>query len=151
MVDEALALIDDAIACSVPTDPRLAIQKARLQLRAADPAAAEQTLLDALNTQPYAEALYVELFRLYNDNAVPDSIRQYQRLMRRMLGTIPTSRVARLMRANWLNAQSKFDESAETLLLELIEENPDDLVRDRGTGRRVRPLREARRSDRPGR
>lgn len=124
-VPEALALIDDALSQG-PTDPRLAIQKARLQMRITDPAAAEQTLLDALNAQPYSEELYIELFRLYNDNAVPDSIRQYQRLMRRMLGTIPTSRVARLMRANWLNAQSKYDE-AEKLLLELLEEDPDDL------------------------
>lgn len=124
-VPEALALINDALSRG-PVDPRLAIQKARLQLRAADPAAAEQTLLDALNARPYAEALYVELFRLYDDSAVPDSIRQYQRLMRRMLGTIPTSRVARLMRAKWLSAQSKFDEAAK-LLNELLQENRNDV------------------------
>ena len=123
---EALDLVDQVLRVGA-NDSRLYIQKARLQQRLGDAAAAEQTLLDALNRRPSEQALYAELFAMYDQNLVPDSIRQYQRLMRRMLGVIPHSRLARLKRAAWFEAKGQLDQ-AEPLLVGLLAENDRDLA-----------------------
>lgn len=121
---EALALVESMLT-KTPGNVELLIQKADLQLAANDAPGAERTLLDALDSKPNSEPLYDALFTLYDTGAVPDAVQQYQRLMRRMLSTIPNSRVARLKRAELAAANQEFDQ-AEKLLRGLLGENPRD-------------------------
>ncbi len=123
-VDEALALFDRMIG-SQKIEVPLILQKSSLQLKLRRMADAERTLLDALTVFPNAEAIYETLFELYDHQAVPDSMEQYKRLMWRMLGNIPRSRVARLRLAEAHAAAGDVDK-AEKLLLELLSENEKD-------------------------
>jgi tetratricopeptide (TPR) repeat protein len=124
---DALALLERQLTTD-PTNLDLVMDKAALQLRMNDPAGAERTLQDALNLQPTAERLYEALFNLYNSQAaLPDAVRQYQRLLRRAFSTIPNSRIARLQRAKLHDARGEFRE-AEQLLRGLMDEQPDDLA-----------------------
>ncbi len=120
---EALALLDRMLR-SGDAPARLTLEKARLQVQMQDIEGAEQTLLDALNRSPNEEAVYAALFEIYE--TAPDATRKYQRLMRRMLGAIPQSRIARLKRAEWLIIRRDFGQS-EALLNELLKENANDL------------------------
>lgn len=123
--EEALSLLDRQMQAD-PTNLDLVLYKATLQIRGGDSVAAERTLQDALNQQPSAERLYEALFDLYDSNAAPpDAVRQYQRLLRRAVATIPASRVARLQQAKLHDARGEFRE-AEQLLRTLLEEKPDD-------------------------
>ena len=73
-------------------------------------------------SRPQAEAIYEALFDLYDSpNGPPDAAQQWQRLMNRMLGSIPQSRIARLKRAEWLVANGRQDQ-AEALLKSLLAE-----------------------------
>ncbi len=131
---EALALIDRLIV-SEEADTPLYLQKAQLHLRTNDVEAAEQTLLDAVNRDPKNERLYEALFQLYDPPdgraRVSDAQAQYQRLMRRMLGEIPNSRLARIKRAEVHVARRQYDE-AIALLGGLLDENPNDMVALKG-------------------
>lgn len=123
---EAMALLDEQIAAD-PTNLALVLDKATLQIRAGESTGAERTLLDALNLRPTEERLYEALLNLYDSEArPPDWEQQYRRVMRRLLGTMPNSRIARLQRAALHDARGEFRE-AQTLLSALLQENPDDL------------------------
>lgn len=129
--DEALALLEQMVQTPAgATDTSLILQKARLQVQAGDATGAERTLLDALNTQPRDERLYAALFQLYDPpdgvSQIKDWQRQWSRLVRRLLGTIPDSRLGKLVRAQLHDAKSQF-EQAETLLKELLTDNPRDI------------------------
>lgn len=122
---EALKLLDQRLA-QQPLNVDLLLQKATLQRATGDVAGAERSLLDALDARPQEERLYEALFDLYESpQAGPDASQQYQRLMRRLQRTIPQSRIARLMLAEWLAANSQ-QEQAEKSLRGLIAENPRD-------------------------
>lgn len=125
----ALALLD-RLATGPDAPTALILQKALLQQRTGNAVAAERTLLDALNTRPEEEAIYAALIQLYDpitgQSDIPDSERQWSRLVRRMLGSIPESRLARLVRAQIHDAQGEFDQ-AEALLSEVLAENPRDV------------------------
>jgi tetratricopeptide (TPR) repeat protein len=123
-VPGAIALLDDAIG-RIDDDVDLIVEKARLQLVGGDAPSAERTLLDALQTRPEAEAIYEQLFVLYDANAVPDASKQWVRLMDRMLYAIPASRLARLKKAEWDIVRRNYGQ-AESVLKELLEENPRD-------------------------
>lgn len=126
--EEALALLD-AIIAGGSGDVSLILQKANLQLAAGEAAAAERTLLDALNVQPQEERLYEALLNLYDprggSSPIADSQRQWNRLVRRLLGTIPYSRIGRLVRAQIHDAKGELPQ-AEALLKELLAEDPHD-------------------------
>ncbi|MFA9477207.1 tetratricopeptide repeat protein [Phycisphaerales bacterium AB-hyl4] len=128
--DEALTLLEQVMRDQrrPPTD--LVLQKAQLQVMADDGRAAERTLLDALNVRPEEERIYVALFDLYSPGSpsaeqIGDWQRQWTRLVRRLLGTIPESRIGRLVRSQLLDAQGQRGE-AESLLKQLLDEDPRD-------------------------
>jgi len=130
----ALALLDRMIEAG-DADPALILQKARLQIALGDAAAAERTLTDALNLDPTREAYYEALFQMYDAQdtsgrpLVRDGDVQYRRLMRRMLGLIPDSRIGKIKRAE-LHALATPREygQAIALLLSLVEQDHRDLA-----------------------
>lgn len=127
--EQALRLLDQMIGAG-STDVSLILQKASLQLRAGDAVGAERTLLDALNMNPRDEQVYEALLSLYDPSSpgqaqVPDAMRQWQRLVKRLLTTIPQSRIGRLVRAELHDAKGEFTD-AEQLLKGLLEENQKD-------------------------
>jgi tetratricopeptide (TPR) repeat protein len=124
--DEALKLANELIARQ-PTNVDLIVDKAMLQLKTGDAVGAERTLWDALNLRPEDERLYAILFQLYDSdrNPLPDATRQYVRLMRKMLGTIPQSRLARIKRAQTAAASGDFDVASE-LLRGVLNQNAKD-------------------------
>ena len=110
-------------------DVELTRRKARLLWRHLDRVSeAERVLLDALNRHPRAEALYSALFEIYDSSKAPsDAVKQYKRLMRRLLRTMPQSRLARLKRAELLIHRSREGRTkAEKILRELLDANPAD-------------------------
>jgi len=125
--DEALALLNEMLADGTG-DVALFLERAELEAGAGDWAAAERTLLEALNLDAESEVAYAALFELYEAAGaeLEDTTGRYQRLMRRMLGEIPDARIARLKRAEWADARREFGE-AERLLRGLLEENANDL------------------------
>lgn len=126
-LEEAISLLDKLIENGVDRE-QLVIEKSRLQLQSGDAVAAERTLEDALAVDPKAEAIYEELFDLYNrsDIRLPDQTKQYERLMWRMLGAIPDSRLARLKLAEQYMTSERSRAAAEQLLRGLLDENPRD-------------------------
>ncbi|MEO1236135.1 MAG: tetratricopeptide repeat protein [Planctomycetota bacterium] len=120
---EALMLLDDVLRRSPPGGP-LMLKKAELLLEQGRVADAERTLLDALNARPMDESIYAALLAIYDQN--PDMIRNYQRLVRRMIDTIPTARITQLVKAQTLVAIRSFDQARQTL--ETIEPTDDDRV-----------------------
>ncbi|MEM1446688.1 MAG: tetratricopeptide repeat protein [Planctomycetota bacterium] len=124
--DEALVLLDQLIV-EQPGDVRLAIQKSGVLVRQERFAEAEQTLLDTVTANPRAEPAYAALLELYDrhGNALPDHPKGYQRLVHRMLTTIPRSRISRLTNAGILEVRGNL-EQAERLLDGLLAENPND-------------------------
>jgi tetratricopeptide (TPR) repeat protein len=125
--DEALALLDSMMAGGA-NEASYYLERAELEASAGRWEAAERTLLEALNADAKAERVYAALFELYDapGSDLEDSAGGYQRLMRRMLGEIPESRLGRLKRAEWAVARREFGE-AERLLTGLLDANPDDL------------------------
>ncbi|MEE9212411.1 MAG: tetratricopeptide repeat protein, partial [Phycisphaeraceae bacterium] len=122
---EAMALLDRILA-QHPTNHDMVLDKAALQLRLNDPIGAERTLLDALSARPEAERLYEALFNLYDANRnIPNANLQVRRLIRRLIATIPHSRLARLIRAEAHDERGEFNQ-AETLLRGLLDENARD-------------------------
>lgn len=129
-LDAALALLDQRMDRDQP-NVGLVLQKAELQIRADEAATAERTLLDALNMYPYEERLYAAILNMYDpgNNRAPlvdDATRQWQRLVRRLLETIPDSRLGRLVRAELYGARGQVDEALR-LLASLLETRPMDL------------------------
>lgn len=120
--EEALALLDEVLRRSPPGSP-LMLDKAKIQLRLDRVADAERTLLDALNTRPTDEDIYELLLDIYNEHG--DMVRNYQRLVRRMIDTIPTARITRLELSN-LHLASRDFAAAEKLLDGLYAEDPSD-------------------------
>lgn len=125
-VDEAVVLLDELIA-EQPGDVRFGVQKSRVLVRQERFVDAEQTLLDVINTNPRAETAYAALLELYDryGGELPDHPQGYQRLIRRMLTTIPRSRIARLTNAGIAEVRGQHDQ-AERLLDGLLKENPQD-------------------------
>lgn len=121
---EALTLLDRLIR-EGGAAPELFIDKAGVQLQLGNAEAAARTLEDALNQWPRDERLYAVLFELY-DSDTGNFASDYTRLMRRLLGTIPHSRIARLKRAEWTAVRGDYDQ-AEALLQSLLEDNERDL------------------------
>ena len=104
----------------------LVLLQARLQKTVGRVNDAVQTLQDAINVDPTNETLYAYLFELLDGDPTPDdTTRIYQQMMRRMLSTIPTSRTARLKLAELHEVRREWDR-AETLLKQLLRENPAD-------------------------
>ncbi|HEX7010405.1 MAG TPA: tetratricopeptide repeat protein, partial [Phycisphaeraceae bacterium] len=127
---QALDLLDRVIA-SGSASTALILQKARLQVQSGDAAGAERTLLDALNHHPEEEAIYAALLELYepsdgSPSPIADAQRQWSRLVRRLLGTVPNSRMGKLVRAQILEAQGQTAQ-AESLLRGLLAANENDL------------------------
>lgn len=127
---EALELVDRALTAR-PNDVDLVLDKAVLLMRLNRVLESERLLLDALNASPNEERIYEALFALYdppNDqpSSVPDATRQWQRLMQRLLGSIPHSRLARLKRAEWAIATREYD-AAEDLLKSVLAQNLKDI------------------------
>ncbi|MEX0743978.1 MAG: tetratricopeptide repeat protein [Phycisphaeraceae bacterium] len=128
--DAALDVLDRVLSRENRPTTALILRKARLQVQAGEVRAAERTLLDALNGQPQEEAIYAALFELYSPEGdaaaeIGDWQRQWSRLVRRLLGTIPESRLGYLVRAQLLDAQGQFAE-AEALLVTLLERESRD-------------------------
>ena len=124
--EEALSLLNSIL--DMDTSPTsLLIEKAAMHLQLGDATLAERTLLDALEKHPLDEGIYTALFEFYDSShAGPDAVRQYQRLMQRVLNMIPQSRIARLKLAEVHMVQGQYEKS-EALLLELLEENDQDI------------------------
>ncbi|MFW6059079.1 MAG: tetratricopeptide repeat protein [Phycisphaeraceae bacterium] len=129
-LDGALRLLSEHVDQDDP-NVELLLQKAQLQVRAGEPASAERTLLDALNMYPTDQRIYQALFNMYDpaDGRAPlidDATRQWQRLVRRLLDTIPNSRLGRLKRAELYEARGQVHE-ALNLLEGLLREHPMDM------------------------
>lgn len=120
--DEALTLLDNVLRRSPPGSP-LMRDKADLLLKLGRGDDAERTLLDMLNARPTDESVYAALLALY-DAHPNDMIRNEQRLVRRMVETIPNARLTRLVRAEWLLAMNRFG-PAEQILETLSEDDGD--------------------------
>ncbi|MEO0586061.1 MAG: tetratricopeptide repeat protein [Planctomycetota bacterium] len=123
---EALALLDGLIG-EAGGDVGLLMQRAELEAASGDVVGAERTLLEVVNLAPEHEAAYAALFDLYErrEAALDDTTGRYQRLMRRLLGSIPESRLGRLKRAEWAEVNRNYAE-AERLLRGLMDEEPRD-------------------------
>ena len=124
---EAVKLLDQLIAAE-PLNAMLPMQKAMLQRLTKDVAGAERTLEEALDRFPQNEDVYAALYDLYDSPAgeqLPDATQSWQRLLKRVLGAMPNSRIARLMSADWAGAHSEFDRQLK-LLDSLLSENPND-------------------------
>jgi len=122
---QAIALLDDLVK-RLPDNLELATARGELLLSLGEVHKGQRALLDVLNADPTREPVYEILFQLYDSPRAPDdAVQAYQRLMRRMLGTIPDSRIARIKRAELFAIQRNFD-AAEKLLTQLLEENRDD-------------------------
>ncbi|MEX2543896.1 MAG: tetratricopeptide repeat protein [Phycisphaeraceae bacterium] len=128
-VDEAMDLLDRIIARG-GADTEVILQKAMLQYESGDAPAAEATLLDAMNVRPRDEALYEALFDLYaRDDAtrrqLGDLNQRWPRLVRRVLTSIPDTRIGRLTWARQMEAQGR-REQAVGVLEQLLEDDPRD-------------------------
>ena len=122
---EALDLLDRMMreGDAPAADGSLAIEKARVLLRLNRVPEAEQTLLDALNVRPTDEAIYEMLLAIYDENG--ELMRNYQRLVRRMIDTIPEARITRLVLAELQLASNDFA-AAEQSLERVLALNPND-------------------------
>ncbi len=121
---DALALVNKLLEAQ-PGNVDLTVQRAELQFSLGDYPGAERTLLDGIDQKPTAEILYEKLFDLYNSGRINDAVNQYRRLMRRLLGTIPQSRLARLQQARLMLAGAQNQQAVETLQ-QLMRQNPKD-------------------------
>lgn len=119
--EKALVLLDEVLARTPPGSP-LMLDKADVLLKLDRVEEAERTLLDALNARPTDEAIYAALLSIYNDNG--NMVRNYQRLVRRMVDTIPNARITRLVKIETLVAVRQFPQAQD--LLNTLEENDDD-------------------------
>ncbi|MBB6428649.1 tetratricopeptide repeat protein [Algisphaera agarilytica] len=106
--EEALTLINEVLRRTPPGSP-LMLDKADLQLRLGRVQEAERTLLDALNARPTDEAIYEALLDIYSQNG--NMIRNYQRLVRRMVDTIPNARITRLIQLETLIANRQYPQA----------------------------------------
>lgn len=122
--EAALTLLDEVLRRSPPGSP-LMLDKADLLLRLGRVEEAERTLLDALNARPTDESIYIALLELYDERG--DMIRNYQRLVRRMIDTIPHARITRLVKAETLVAMRQFP-AAQRELDTLDEADGDRLL-----------------------
>ena len=100
------------------------LDKAELQMQLDRPLDAERTLLDALNARPTDEAIYAALLNIYDGD--PGLMRNYTRLVRRMVETIPNARITKLVKIEHLLANRNYD-AAENLML-TIEPDADSRV-----------------------
>jgi len=126
---EAVELIDRVIR-ETGGDVRLVISQANLEIGLGRVQDAEQTLLDALNARSDSEPLYEALLDLYDPprhgaSPITDQTAKWRVLVKRLLGTIPNSRIGRLVQAQLYDAGRNYDR-AEQILLELLGENPND-------------------------
>lgn len=119
--EAALTLLNDVLRRTPPGSP-LMLDKADLLLKLGRVDEAERTLLDALNARPTDEAIYAALLDIYNDHG--NMIRNYQRLVRRMVDTIPNARITQLVRLETLVAMRQFPQAQQ--LLSTFEETDED-------------------------
>lgn len=110
--EEALTLLDGVLRRSPPGSP-LMLDKAELLLKLDRVEEAERTLLDALNARPTDESIYVALLDIYDQRG--DMTRNYQRLVRRMIDTIPHARITRLVKAETLVAMRQYPAALKEL------------------------------------
>ncbi len=123
---EALDLLDRMIREAGPAtaDGSLAVEKARVLLRLNRTEDAEQALLDALNIRPTDESIYEMLLAIYDEHG--ELQRNYQRLVRRMIDTIPDARITQLELARLQLASSDFA-AAERSLDRVLAMDPNNL------------------------
>ncbi|QQE10982.1 tetratricopeptide repeat protein [Planctomycetota bacterium] len=109
-------------------DVLLHIGKADVQLKMNLIKQCEQTLLDAISVYPKEEQLYEAVFKLYDTRnlELSDMQRRYQRILARLMGTLPDSRIARLKRGEILAARGDYEEGTKQLKV-LLEEYPRDI------------------------
>ncbi len=110
--DAALRLIEQALRNESPGSPLMLIQ-ADLQLKQGDTAAAERTLLDALNARPSEPIIYEKLLAIYEADGTMQQ--NYQRLRRRMIETIPDAPITKLVKAQTLVAMRNYPEAQRVL------------------------------------
>jgi len=123
--DEALALIDELIEAD-PDNIDLILEKARLQLAADLPLAAEVTLRTAIESHEREERLYEALLALYRgDERVRDGQRRAEQLIQQMRREMPNSRIARFEEARELIRRGRMDR-AVPILRGLSRERPED-------------------------
>jgi len=118
--EAALALLDEALRRTPPGSP-LMLNKAALLVELDRPQEAERTLLDALNAQPTDERIYAALLQLYDDHS--DLARNYPRLVRRMVETIPNARLTQLVKIEHLLASRKYNDAER--ILKTLEKKQD--------------------------
>ena len=123
-VEEALKLVD-ALLEKNRKDAGLLVEKAKLQVASNDLAAAQETLENAVEANPTAEALYEAFFDLLDQHESPTRVRDAARLTERALRHIPASKIARVKQAEQLITRRDFP-GAEQLLRAVQKESPDD-------------------------
>lgn len=121
---QALALLDRALS-QQPGGPELSVAKAEIQLESGDSLAGERTLLDALAANPGVPAMYAALFDVYERRLVPDSDRQWVKLLRRAMQTIPRARITRLKLADD-HRRARQPAQARKVLEGLLNDNAQD-------------------------
>jgi tetratricopeptide (TPR) repeat protein len=121
---DALALVNKLLE-SQPGNVDLTVQRAELQFALTDYTGAERTLLDGIDQKPTTEIYYEKLFEIYDSGRINDAVNQYRRLMRRLLSTLPQSRLARLQQARLQLVGNQIQPAVETLQM-LLRQNPKD-------------------------
>lgn len=123
-VDDALRLVDQ-ILTERYDDAELLLIKAELQLVKGDSLGAHQSLVDAVNADPTAEAAYQALFNLYRSRRGPPGVDYRNDLMRKLRRYLPFSRLYRLQHAEELANRQEYA-PAEELLRGLLAEDAND-------------------------
>jgi len=119
--EEALAVLDETLTRTPPGSP-LMLDKADLLLKLGRVEDAERTLLAALSARPTDETIYAALLDIYRRHR--DMVPNYQRLVRRMIDTIPNARLTQLVKIETLIALRRFPQALA--LLDTLEDRDDD-------------------------
>ncbi|QDU32941.1 tetratricopeptide repeat protein [Poriferisphaera corsica] len=109
-------------------DVDILLGKADIQVRMGLVKPCEQTLLDAVSAHPKSEKLYAAVFKLYEQRALElgDMKSRYQRILTRLMSSLPNSRLARMKRGEIAGAQGDI-KTGERLLRELLADYPQDI------------------------
>jgi tetratricopeptide (TPR) repeat protein len=121
---DALALVNKLLDTQ-PGNVELTVQRAELQFALGDAAAAERTLLDGIDQKPTTEIYYERLFDLYDSGRINDGQQQYVRLLRRLMGTLPQSRLNKILQARRMFAGAQNQQAVE-ILQQLLRQDPKD-------------------------
>ena len=109
-------------------DVDIMLGKADIQVRMGQVKKCEQTLLDAVSAHPKSEKLYAAVFKLYEQRALElgEMKPRYQRILTRLMSSLPNSRLARMKRGEIAGAQGDL-KTGERLLRELLADYPQDI------------------------